>query len=237
MKIGVKTWRSEKFLKHFEKTADFFEVQAIQSENYKFLKKFSKPIVIHAEHSGFGVNPADKTLKKKNLKSINYAIKIADSIDAKKIILHPGFIKNKNCSEQNSIEFIKDLKDKRILIENVVPHNNGLCLTPKQTKNFLKQTNKKFIFDLAHSILTSNYLKKDYEKTIKEFLKLKPKHFHISGQKLKSKKDNHNPLKKSDLDFKKILKLYPKNAEITLETNPSIKNTEEDIEFIRKIIQ
>ena len=60
MKLGVKTFFSEEFLDAFADKADFFEVTAIVGNNYDFLKKYSKPIVIHAEHKGFGTNPADK---------------------------------------------------------------------------------------------------------------------------------------------------------------------------------
>ena len=65
MKIGVKTFNNPKFLEHFEKDVDFFEVQAIQKNNYSFLKKFSLPIVVHAEHQNFGINISDKS--KENL--------------------------------------------------------------------------------------------------------------------------------------------------------------------------
>lgn len=239
MKIGVKTFHSEKFFDYFKDKADFFEVQALKRYNHNYLKKYSLPIVIHAAHFKQGSNPADKKMFKQNLKSINFAIKLADKVDAKKIIFHVGRLVNNNCSKEQAIEFVKDLNDKRILIENVVPMTGGLYVTPNELKIFLKKTKKDFIFDLAHSIVTANYYGMDCFRMIKEFLKLKPKHFHISGQKFSSKQDMHLSFKskKADLPLKKILNFYPKNAEITLETTTDIKKTEYDLEFVRRIIK
>ncbi len=235
MKIGVKTYDSEKFLDAFPE-ADFFEVQAIQKNNYNFLKKYKKPFVIHAEHLTQGTNPADKTKIKQNLKSINFARKLADKVNAKIIIMHPGLIDNENSSEEQAIKFLKNIKDKRILLENLVPVQGRLCITPEETKNFLKQTNKNLILDLGHLIVSANREKLNFKKTLKEFLKLKPKHFHISGQNKNAIKDNHKSFKETDLNLKSILKLYPKNAWITLEVTTSIKKTKRDLEYIRKII-
>jgi hypothetical protein len=238
MKIGVKTYNDEKFLDNFINKADFFEVQAIQKYNYDFLKKYKKleiPFVIHAEHIAFGINLADKSIEKENLKSINFAIKLADMTNAKKIIIHPGYISNKYCSKEQSINFFKKLKDKRILVENLHSLGNRLCQTPKKTKEFLKKTKRNFIFDLSHAIAVANTIKLNKEKTIKDFLELNPKHFHLGGQNWDSDNDQHNSFKEVKLPYKKILAWYPKNAEITLEVTGDIKKTEYDLEFIRKI--
>jgi len=243
MKIGVKTWSSESFLKSFEKKADFFEIQAIEKNKYEFLKKFSKPLVIHAQHYGFGINHADKTIYKKNLKSINFARKMADSFKSKIIIMHPGELTNKNCSKEQAIKFAKNIKDKRILIENV-PRSKieRLCTTPQETKEFLKLTNKKFCLDINHAISTALLLKQDYIKVLKEFIKLKPSHYHLGGQKIKKRlsgklKDmTHLGFKNSNIPLKRIMKIIPKNAYITLEVTTNIKKTEYDLNFIKNII-
>lgn len=234
MKIGVKIYNEERTLDYFKDKADFCEVQAIHTNKYNFLKKYSIPIIIHAEHFSQGSNPADKNMKKHNLKSLNFAIKIADSVNAKKIILHPGALANKNCSVENSIEFVKDIKDKRISIENLVPIEERLLYSPDKMKEFLKQTNKKFCFDLGHAILTAKLLKLNPKKIVKDFLKLKPSHFHING--IKGKKD-HFSFKDNKVDLKPFLKLYPKNAEITLEVPTDIKSIEYDLEYIREIVK
>jgi sugar phosphate isomerase/epimerase len=238
MNFGVKTFDDHNFLKYFEKKADFFEIMASQKVNHSFLKQFSIPMVIHAEHQAFGVNITDIKKKELNLKSINYAIKLANMVNSKKIILHSGVLENKDCSVVNAISFLEEIDDERILIENLPFKDNGrkvLCSTPEETKEFLKKTNRNFCFDVNHAIISSVFNKKDYFEEIKRFLRLNPKHFHIGGQNMKTGKD-HLSFMHSDLDIKKILKSYPKNAEITLETETDINSVDFDLEFIRKII-
>lgn len=67
MKLGVKTYNDEKFLDFFVDKADFFEVQAIEENNYDFLKKYDKNFIIHSQHIVWGINIADKSIIKKNL--------------------------------------------------------------------------------------------------------------------------------------------------------------------------
>lgn len=241
MKLGVKCYHEEDFLDYFVGKADFFEVQASREKNYNFLKKYKQyniPIVIHAEHHTQGSNPADISNNSINQISITQAIKVADIADSKKIILHPGVLANKFCSEENAIDFIRNIKDKRILIENTFfTPEHLLCTTPEEMKAFLKKTGKKFIFDLAHCLISAHQHNTDPMLFIKEFLKLKPQHFHISGQKWNSLEDAHLSLTECDFDLGKILRLYPKNAEITLEVSKYADKTEKDLKFIRKIIK
>ena len=234
MKIGVKTYGEVSFLKKFESNVDFFEIMAVQKNNYSFLKELKKPIIIHAQHQAFNVNNADKSKEKINKDSINFAVKIADMAGAEKIILHPGIISDENCSEENSINFIKNLKDNRIIIENL-PGKDSLCKTPEETKEFLKKTKKGLCLDINHAIEIAVSMNEDYIEIIKEFIKLKPIHYHIGGQKITANQ-THLCLKESDIELEKIMKMIPKNAEITLETEVDVKKTEEDIKIIKKLI-
>lgn len=236
MKLGVKTFDNEKFLKHFENNCDFYEIMAIEKNNYDFIKNLKLPVVIHAQHRLFGVNNADKTKKDINLSSISFAGKIADLSNAKKIILHPGEIKNENCSLKNSIEFFKNINDKRILVENMpIEANKKLCQTPEEIKEFMKKANVGFCLDINHAIPVAIGLKKDYIEFIKELIKLKPKHYHLGGQNIKHKKE-HICLRNSDINLKEIMKIIPDDAEITLETEVDIKKTEDDLRIIKEII-
>ena len=242
MKIGVKTYNNENFLRHFQTKCDFFEIQAIQKNNFYFLKNFKKPIIIHAEHQGFGINNADSKLKNKNLKSINFARKLADKTNAKKIVMHPGGrILNKNCSKETAIKFAKNIQDKRIVIENITDIKTALCKTPEEMKEFLELTGKEFCLDFNHAIYVAHKLGKNQIKFIKDFLKLKPTHFHLGGQitwnflnLIKGHKD-HLQLSESNIDLKKIVKLIPKNTTVTLETTTDIYKTENDLKIMKKL--
>ncbi len=242
MKIGVKTFGSEKFFKFFEDKADFFEVMATQKNDYSFLKKFSLPFVIHAEHQIFGINPADISKKEQNLKSVNFAVKIADITNSKKIIVHPGVVEkgNPNCSEKNAIDFFNKINDDRILIENLFQKKNplkgiNLCSTSKELEIFLKKTGFEFCFDINHAIANQKKFNGDYG-FINKFIKLNPKHYHFGGQKISEGKE-HLCFEDSDINIKEILKYPKKNAEITLETEIDIKKVEKDVEIVRGILE
>jgi len=236
MKIGVKTYDDVNFLRQFKDKADFFEVMAIQDVDYSFLKEFSLPIIIHAQHEGFGVNNADKTRTTKNKESINFAINLANNYKSGKIIVHPGPITDENCSEEQAIGFFNSVNDKRILVENLPKNRNYICSTPEETKKFMIKINAGFCFDINHAIQTAIYLNQDYLKIIKEFIKLRPKHYHLGGQSLKDNAD-HLSFVDSDIPLKEIMKLIPRNAEITLETEPDSKKIEEDIKIMRELIR
>jgi sugar phosphate isomerase/epimerase len=238
MKIGVKTYNNEQFLRYFEKKADFFEIMAIENNDYSFLKKFHKEIVIHAQHRGFGINNSDKNNYKKNLDSINYAKKIADMTNSKKIIIHPGELMNENCSFDNSIEFIKENYDKRFLVENM-PGNKKfkrLCETPEEIKEYMKKTGAGLCLDINHAILKAQLLKIDYIDFIKDLIKIKPKHYHIGGQDI-LKNIEHICFKESNYNLKKVINILPKDSNLTMETETDINKTNDDINILKGLIK
>jgi len=234
MKIGVKSYDYRKELEYFKDKADFFEIMAVEGRDYSKFKEFKIPFVIHSQHASFGINNANSEIHQKNLDSFNYAKKIADMLGAKKIVVHPGKIENNSCSKNNSIKFIKSLKDKRIIIENM-PHEKTLCNTPEQLKEFISKTGYGFCFDINHAITIAQSLKRDYKEFIKEFIKLKPNHFHLGGHKFSGK--DHLCFAESELDLREIVSFLPKDAEITLETSVDIEKTKEDLRMIMEVLK
>lgn len=240
MKIGIKIYSEKSFLEHFRKKIDFVEILTIEGRDYEFTRQLSQfPVVIHAQHYIFGANPADKSKDGGNISSANFARKIADSTNAKRIIIHPGVINNGSSSEDNAVSFIKNLNDKRVLIENLPKYKdfNCLCTTPEETKEFMKKADVKLCFDINHAIETAFQAGRDYKEFIKEFIKLKPVQYHLGGQRIKGGIASHLSFQDSEIDLKEILKLLPKDAEITLETEPDIEKMESDINIIRGIIE
>jgi len=234
MKIGVKSYDYNKELEYFRDKADFFEIMVVEGRDYSGFNKFKMPFVIHSQHAVFGINNANSEIHQKNMSSFNYAQKIADMLGAKKIIMHPGSIENDGCSKSNSINFIKSLKDKRVIIENM-PSEKSLCRTPEELKEFINKTGCGFCFDINHAILTTQTLKKDYKEVIKSFVKLKPNHFHLGGHKFIG--IDHLCFAESELDLKEIFSFLPKDAEITLETSKDIEKTKDDLRIIREVLK
>jgi len=244
MRIGVKTFDSEKFLKAFEHDADFFEVQAIQKNNYEFLRQFKKPIIIHAEHTEFGINNADVNLEQKNLNSLNFARIMADKNNSNIIIVHPGIlIENSNCSKEQAVKIISSLRDKRFILENMPSVDsdknfNHLGSSPEEIEELLNATGVGFCLDIGHAYLYSLSSKRNFEEIFEKFLELKPKHFHVCGVGLKNGNwIDHLPLHKSQVDFKKYIQKLPKDATITLEVSKDIEETKKDLELIRSWIK
>jgi sugar phosphate isomerase/epimerase len=111
------------------------------------------------------------------------------------------------------------------------------CADPEEMKMYLEETSKGLIFDLAHAMISANYIGADRIEYIKKFLKLKPMHFHISGQDLKSLHDEHRALHECDIDWYEILRMFPKDAEVTMEVSQDVKKTAKDLSMIRNVVR
>jgi len=233
MKFGVKTYFDAEFADYFKDKADFLEVMAVVGEDYSFLEDYPLPIVVHAMHFLFGVNCADKSLSEKNMEAIDFAVELADKYGAEKIIVHAGRLVNKDCSVEQVVDFLKKFDD-RILIENCGKRNN-FVYSPENTSRVLFDTGKRLIFDVNHAIGAARELGEDYIKFIERFLKLKPVHFHIGGQKL-GVGDGHLFFDESNIPVEEILKMLPSDAWVTIETGTDIGRVEKDLEFLRGLV-
>lgn len=239
MKFGVKTYDEEEFLDFFIDKCDFFEVQAIQQYDYNFLKKYKLPIIIHCEHDNFGINIADSSKKDLNLQAVHFAKVIADSVNAKKIIIHPGILENENCSKENALEFLKENCDSRFCIENMSyackeNKNIRLCSEPKEVQEFMNKTGLGFCFDINHAIEYALELGLDYVSVLKEFSKIKATHYHLGGEDME-KGESHLSFANSNLNLDLIFKILPKKAEITLEVEKDKGKVLEDLKVVGRV--
>jgi sugar phosphate isomerase/epimerase len=242
LKVGVKAWRVEKWLGELIERGkpDFIETIAIVGEDYVGLKDFGLPITIHTEHLSFGINPADPMLLEKNIKSIEFAIKTADMLDASVIVAHPGFLVNHNCNMQNAIDFLKANYDPRIIVENMPNFtakegdvfNVGRGLD--EMKIIMDKTKMGLCLDLSHAAVAAVDSGLDYKQVIRDFLQFKPGYFHISDSTLKSKQGDHLHLGEGETDILWFKRILPKNAWVVLETPLDIEGKLKDIEFMRE---
>ncbi len=242
IKFGLKLWstdyslikKAEELIK--ENVFHYIELMVIPDTKISLFQKIKAPYIVHIPHSGFGLNIADKEKKEFNLKTINQSIEWADKLNAKYLILHPGFgeiIITK--------DFLAKVNDKRILIENM-PRNGindekMLGFTPEQIKE-LTENKFGFCLDLNHAIKAAISLKKDYKKYIKEFLKLKPAMFHISDGNLDEEKDEHLNIGDGGYDFKFLINCVKENESkyLTLETpKDNLNSCKQDLENLKKL--
>ncbi len=238
MKFGAKIYNEKATAKYFENKADFLEVMALDGVDYSFLKNYSLPIVVHAMHDKWNVNPADRKRKKENDLSVGIAVELADIVGAKKIIFHPGFVPG---TEEESVSYIKDL-DKRIIVENMPPVWSGrdfLCSTPDDMKRLMKKYNRRFCFDIAHAIQSADYHRENFYQMIKNFVELHPEHYHLGGVRIKDVMflGGHLSFEDSDMPLKEILKLIPNDAEISLEVSKDKEKIKRDLALVKNLIK
>lgn len=238
MKTGIKMYYpDEAYMKKILEHVDFFEVMAIETEDYDFLRKFDIPFVIHTEHWKFGVNIAYSELAERNRKALEFAIKLADITNARTIILHPGFTKNGHGSEKAAVDFLKGFDDSRIVLENMIPEFEGmkfLGLTPQDMKRLMEASGFGLNLDVGHSSAVACYLKKDHVGFTEEFFRLQPRHFHFADGKSESPVDFHLHIGEGNLNMKAFRQMLPKNAWVTLETYINdFQKQLNDIRFMR----
>ncbi|MFC1723391.1 TIM barrel protein, partial [Nanoarchaeota archaeon] len=236
MKVGIKVYfPSElKFIKRFP-SIDFVEIMAVVGHDYSKFKDLNIPIIIHNQHSRWGVNMADPQKRKHNAKSLNYSIKLADMFEAKHIILHPGQ-QFPGCSEEELHYQLSRFPDKRIILENLPSPYGGIKrfgYDYKSMKRILKTNKRRMNLDFPHASETATRAGKKPIPFIKKLMTLKPAHFHMSDTRLQSLRDMHLHLQEGNLPLPRFKKLLPPRAWITLEVDHNYNKTKHDIEFLK----
>ena len=240
-KFGLKLWSTNSSL--LDEARELIENDVFQyieltpipnTEITPFLET-EIPCVIHITTERHGVNVADKERKKFNLKIIKNCIDWADKLNARYLILHPGF-----GLMDDAIEFLDNINDKRILIENMpkvgLNDENMIGYTPEQIKELM--INKfGFCLDLNHAIKAAVSLRRPYKGFIEEFMKLNLGMFHISDGRLNNEKDEHLSIGEGDYDFKFLMDCVGKNKSryITLETPRNLDSFDEDLKNLRRL--
>ncbi|MFH1644461.1 MAG: TIM barrel protein, partial [bacterium] len=203
-------------------------------------KNLEIPFIIHAAHSAKGLNLAKKEFLNNNLKLAQEAFKFADDLKAETVIFHPGI----EGDIKETVRQLKKIKDPRIIVENKPYYgiyDNVICNgnSPEEIKFVIDETGIGFCLDLGHAIYSANAQKIDPFFYIEEFLKLKPKMFHISDGDMNGVYDEHKNIGKGSFDLRQILNLIPNDSMISVETNKnyedSLKDFEQDIANLKKI--
>jgi len=242
IKFGLKLWsinpnlikEAKKLIKN--RIFDYIELMVIPDTQISPYQKVKVPYIIHITSERWGVNIADKKKDVFNLKAINKCIQWTDKLNAKYLILHPGF-----GEIEVARKFLERINDKRILIENMpkigLNDEKMIGYTPEQIKKLIRDKFS-FCLDLNHAIKSAISLKKDYKEYIKDFLKLSPKMFHISDGTLKNEKDEHLSIGRGEYDSAFLAGCIQKNniQYITLETpKVNLRSLNEDIENLKKL--
>ena len=235
MDVGIKVWSSNGFeqIQKVSEICDFVEIIPIKKKHIPKLKDLQTRWNVHAKHKGVGMNLADKTLEKKNLKLMEEAIYTANELNAKVIVTHAGNLVNKNCSQEQSLKILEKINDDRIVIENLC-FESSLNQTPTTIKQFTKISKKSICFDFSHAQMVAARSNITWEKFLNDFIKLKPVYFHICDGNMGEAKDMHLNLGKGDFDLKNFKKLIGKKpVALEVDVKSSMGEFQEQVKFLK----
>lgn len=206
----------------------YIELFAVPGSYKDVIAKWSccqAPFVIHAAHYNAGMDLSDPTKFDSNKILVKEAQSFADTLSATHIIFHPGV-------KGNLVETarqLREINDKRLLIENVpLSSIDGkftlLGSTPAEINSLLTSVpDLGFCLDIVHACCSAYSHDQSIQPFIDEFLKLKPKLFHLADNKLNTPIDEHLAYGTGALPLQQIIEKLPINRMITLE---STKNPE-----------
>jgi len=247
MKVGIKTFTDKEGYDYMSKVidhCDFIEILVVpDDEIWKQFRDYDIPITIHVAHQRFGSNPAMPGSEKRSHQCTQMAIDAADYFGSKDIVVHPGNMtihENRPLDldikdgDKRAIDFLKRYNEPRFRIENLptMGKKAELGTYPKEIRKFMKELKCGFCFDFSHAVLSCPWIGIGYREIVNEFMKLKPKYFHICGGSINGQYD-HQDLGKGDFDVDFFKSLLPKDAKVILETPPNAKTHIEDIRYIK----
>ncbi|WP_367344509.1 TIM barrel protein [Methanomethylovorans sp.] len=242
MRFGLKLWSTNSdTLPEAEQLINqdvfqYIELTPVPKTDMSPFLAYDLPYMIHITTERYGVNIANKKNHGFSLKIIHDCIDWADELNAKYMVLHPGF-----GEIEHSIELLNTLDDERILIENMpkTGMNNEVMVgyLPEQIERLM---NKKFgfCFDLNHAIKAAIGLKMEYKAFIDSFLTLSPFYYHISDGDLNVEKDQHLNIGEGKYDLKYLMKSLNADSKtyMTIETpRTNIHSLKEDNINIQKL--
>lgn len=240
MKIGLKLWSTNE---HYipaacdlfaRKVFDYIELFTVPGSvaTIPQWKRLGIPYVLHAPHSGVGLNLADPDLRETNTELVSQVDKFFFALSADFVIFHPGVNGDLKESISQFCSFGKLFPEmyRKVVIENnpQLGLNDEQCLgaLPVEMRKLNQDTGLGFCFDFVHAICSAKSNNLKWEALAKDFLALSPVIYHVSDSDY-AEKDSHQHLGSGELDLPKIIKMLPVDCLVTLETP---KNSQNDLD-------
>ncbi len=241
--FGLKLWSSNtNLIKDIDKlielhTFHFIELSPIPGTAISPFQQISVPYVIHITPEKFGVNIADNNKYELNNQIFRECLKWADKLNAKYIVIHPGW-----SDLNNSVKFLEKFDDTRFLIENMPKVGIiGEKMVGYDLNQLQSLMGKKFGFclDLNHAIKAAISLEIDYKEWVIQLLRLNPKLFHISDGILTIESDEHLNIGTGQYDMNFLMQCIEKSSEkmVTLETPRENNSLMSDVRNLKRINQ
>ncbi len=244
-KIGLKLWSTnENYIQpalklYNQNIYDYIELFSVPDSFLRcieYWKDLNIPYIIHGPHFNVGLNFAKKENYNQNMKLVAETLKYADALKAEKIIFHPGI----SGTIEETARQLNQIQDVRILIENkpyYAPPEDFVCrgYSLEEIYFLQKECGIGFCLDFGHAICAANAKSVDQLQYIKAFLTLNPKMYHLTDGNYTGIYDEHLHLRRGSFPIDRILRLLPKDAIITLETDKDSKDNLDD--FIQDVTE
>lgn len=242
MNFGLKLWstnqdmigKASELIK--EAFFQYIELTPIPGTKIDSFLSYDIPYTIHITTERHGLNIADRHKIDFNFELINNSLSWADQLNAKFLVLHPGY-----GNLEDTIEFLDLVNDNRILIENMpkIGLNNEKMVgySPEQIRDLIG-SRFGFCLDLNHAIKAAVGMGIDYRSFVKEFFSLNPSYFHISDGCLNNYLDEHLAVGDGNYDFDFLLAGMDIGMEkyIILETpRTNLMSFEEDLYNLERL--
>lgn len=177
------------------------------------------PYVIHAPHSGHGMNLAKRAALEANMKMAREAQRFADALRAEKIIFHPGI----GGEIQETAFQLRHINDARILIENkpyFSLYDASICTghSPEEVEYAIQETGVGFCCDIGHAICAANAKRMNPFTFFEAFLSLHPQMYHLADGDWTGIEDRHWHLGKGTFPIQQLILHIPSHSLMTLET-------------------
>ena len=245
--FGLKLWSTNNY---YQKEAinlyqkgyfDYIELYSVP-ESIEYITTWTEvniPYIIHAPHSMHGFNLSITDNNEKNCRYFELAYEYFKKLKAEYLIFHPGVngeLSNTIINFNKILNLFKIKERTKILIENkpLITLTDDPCVgsSPDEISRILNECNVGFVLDITHAVKYSIAADKKWEKTLGDFMKLKPSVIHVSDALMSHPKDEHLHIGSGDFNFEEIFSICNSDY-ITLET---VKDSKENLEDFKEDI-
>jgi len=225
------------FNEGFFQYIELFVIPESYNSTIEYWKQFSIPFVIHAPHSGTGLNPSIKENRNKNKILINEVFNFSNSLNSEFIIFHPGLDGDIN---ETVFQLLPNI-DSRCLIENKpfkgLDNENCIGSSYKEIQYLITELKSGFCLDFGHAICASNTLNIEPINLINDLISLKPSIYHLTDGNFNSEYDVHLHYGKGDFPLRDLINLIPQNSKITNEAKHDFDNNLNDFKIDCNILK
>ncbi len=213
----------------------YVELSPIPETSITPFQEMSIPYVIHQTPDKYGVNIADSIHYDRNYQNVKECINWANKLNAKFIIIHPGY-----GELNNAVKFLENFDDPRFLIENMPKiglHNEKMIGYNPEELQTLMGKEFGFCLDFSHAIKAAVSLKLDYKHWIINLLTLNPELFHISDGLLTNELDEHLNIGMGHYNWNFLMQCINKTKTplVTLETPRGADLLNSDIDNLKRL--